>query len=171
MKRFTPPFLFSTLILCTLSFPVLCDDTQQRENCLTIKQLLAEYESRYKDIRHAKRDYNNITIWQTPIQLIENRCEIWEWSQGKIRYMCSLVLPNESSARLVYDDAKERVAGCLSDKWTISEQERKLAQGHKAIFSNRDHRAIVSLHVIKSDTLFKEEWNTYLFVGDREDQL
>ena len=85
--------------------------------------------------------------------------------------MCSLVLPNEDSARLVYADAKERVAHCLSEQWTPTEQPRKMAEGTKALFSSPDHNAIVSLHVIKSDALFKEEWNTYLFIGDKEDQL
>lgn len=171
MKKITQPILSGALALCVFSSPVLCDEEKQRDNCQTVKQLLSEYDSRYKNVRSTKRDYNNITIWKTPIQLIENRCEIWEWSQGKIRYMCSMVLPNESSARLAYSDAKEKVARCLSDKWVLSEQERKSAQGSKAIFSNADHRAIVALHIIKSDALFKEEWNTYLFIGDREDQL
>lgn len=166
-SRFLPAVVAAS-IFC---LPVLADETRQKENCQTVKQLLTDYKSRYENVRHSKRAYNNITIWQTPIQLIKNRCEIWEWSGGKIRYMCSLVLPNESSARVVYADAKEKVAQCLSAQWTLTEQPRKMAEGNKALFSNPDRKAIVSLHVIKSDALFKEEWNTYLFIGDREDQL
>jgi hypothetical protein len=171
MKKITRTILSSALTLCILSPSAHGDEAKQRENCQTVKQLLLEYESRYKNVRGAKREYSNITIWKTPIQLIDNRCEIWEWSHGKIRYMCSLVLPNENSARLVYKDAKEKIAQCLSNKWTQSEQTRKSVPGSMTQFSHADHRAIVTLHVIKSDTLFTDEWNTYLFIGDKEEQF
>lgn len=161
----------TALLLGASSFPAISDETKQSENCEVVKKLLADHQNRFESIREKKRDYNNITIWQTPVQLVKNRCEIWEWSKGKIRYMCSLVLPNENSARVLYADSKEKVASCLGDQWTLIEQPRKMADGNKAVFSNPAHRAIVSLHVIKSDALFKEEWNTYLFVGDREDKL
>jgi hypothetical protein len=172
-----------SLLLASTSLIFLttaCADKQSRAindaaatmtDCEKIEALVAAHQNGFEKIRFSRQTTNKMDIWRSRYHLVGDRCQIWHWGPGNTDYVCSLISPDEQIARERFDTAKSITRQCLDDNWKLTESNRKIGTGTKAVFARDGNNTVVATHVVETRGLFNTEWATYYFIGDRSDQL
>lgn len=139
--------------------------------CSEVNKLINQHQQGFDQQKGRLLVSNRMDIWQAKLHLVGNDCEIWRWSDGKLAYMCSQVLPEESAALEKYNRAIEFTRQCLGNTWKEESIERQHGRSFRAIFSQAGSITSASVHRIKTEGLFKSEWTVYFFIGNRDQSL
>ena len=139
--------------------------------CEKVMALVDAHPNKFEKIRHNLQSTRQITVWDARYNLVGKNCQIWGWGSGKTDYMCSLTSPNQETAKENFTKAKELTQACLGSNWQLTETPRKVGNGIKAAFSRPNSHTVVALHAVETRGVIKEEWTTYLFVGDANSDL
>ncbi len=168
--RMYPTLNRAVLFLSVASALTACTSWQKAPStaatCEQLQELVADHSSGFQNFRGRASDAKSITVWRSNFHLVGNDCQVWGWGEGRFSYVCSLIEPNEATAQTHFKAAQEKARTCLDSSWSITVGERAMGPGKRADFSHPDKTAVISMVVMPSPALFRDEWRTYYFVGD-----
>ncbi len=171
-------FIYAMLLVCC-SFLIACqsnkgpsEEVLAMEPCEKASALAEAYKTGFEAFKGAYRSKRTIGVWAATTHMVGNQCEIWEWANGNVGYVCEQAMPDEEAASAGYLKAKDQIAQCLGDEWELTEEPRENVTGMRSVFRPRDGQsAAFMLHMVSSKVLYKSEWTLVLGVGDDNQRL
>lgn len=149
----------------------LSSETSEVELCQQVKQLVNQHQTGFKQIKGQLQATKFMDVWEAKYQLVGKNCQIWQWSNGKQAYMCSLTVPNKEQASEKVDKAINFTKKCLGKQWAYENIHRNESDALRSIFSKQGVNTVASIHGISTKGLFKSEWTVYYLIGDRDQSL
>ncbi|NHO64415.1 hypothetical protein G8770_02485 [Aestuariicella hydrocarbonica] len=143
----------------------------QMSNCEKVLALIDAHPSKFVNLRTNLKSTRKISVWDARYQLVGKNCQVWGWGTGKSNYTCNLSSPNQEIAMEHFATAKELTQSCLGNSWQLSERPRKIGNGLKATFTRPDTDTTVAIQAVETNGAIKQEWTTYFFVGDANEDL
>ena len=166
------PSLLSSVI-CILMFAA-CAGTPETEatlsdaeTCDKIKQVIAEYPSKYASFRQGAKTNNPLQqadIWNAETFFPGTECQVWEWANGLANYSCQWRESGEESANAIYDEHKPKLGKCLGDEWSGSE--KQTPNGRQTLYHKHGQKVVISMRVFQDRRALLSPWWTSLEIGD-----
>lgn len=169
--RYLAPIALLTLAGCETQTSEEAETIAKMSNCEKILALVDAHPNKFSRLRMNSKSTGAITVWDARHHLVGKNCQVWGWGKGKTDYMCSKTAPNQEIAMEYFNTAKSLTESCVGTSWSLTERPRKLGTGIKAVFSREDSPTVVSVHAVETKGLLKNEWTTYFFVGDTNDDV
>lgn len=133
--------------------------------CATMKNIVTDYPNGFSDFRKGGSNFNSLTIYSAKAELIRGHCEVWAWGNGDSAYVCTVGAPDPDVAGVRYEQAVEKVAGCLGSQWEPEEKTRERnneAAGKATVFQQKGGRSpSVSVHRVEN----RANQSIYLYIG------
>lgn len=133
--------------------------------CATMQNIVTDYPSGFSEFRKSGSNFNSLTIYGAKKELIRGHCEVWAWGNGDSAYVCTVGAPNPDVALSRYEQAVEKVAGCLGPQWEPQEKIRERndeAAGMATVFQQKGGGApSVSVHRVEN----RANQSIYLYIG------
>ncbi|WP_019025827.1 hypothetical protein [Colwellia piezophila] len=138
--------------------------------CTKLELLKSAYYDDFAQLKEVNIGGRVSNMWKAKYQLFGENCQVFSWGGKQHTYSCSLVAPNEETARNYYQNAKKITQQCLGDEWKLEESERKHDDGMKTTFTNHDakrsEKVTFSTHLVPTSGLFSTTWKIYYYVGN-----
>ena len=144
--------------------PQAATSTDISAQCEQLTEIFNKSINGFKAIREQPDYHNKVTRWQTRYHLIDNSCDIWQWSD-KYSYICSKSVPDQQMADSLYDDAGRIISQCLNNGRLPWQQKQVILdnQGAEARYSI-DGLLRGSLRKVNTGGLFRDSWTVYFRV-------
>lgn len=167
MKKLALILPFSLLLGACEMVPQEPEAIKQMSLCEKVQALVNEHDKQFKTLRTSSPARSrSIAVWDARYHLVGNNCQIWEWGNGNVNYVCSHSTPNKDMAMDLFNKAKDETRQCLEQAWNLEERPRKIGNGLKATFSRPGSNTVASVHAVETRGVFKSEWSTYFTVGN-----
>ena len=133
--------------------------------CATMQNIVADYQTGFSEYRQSASNFRSLTIYRAKEELIRGHCEIWAWGAGDSAYVCTVGAPDPDVARSRYQQAVEKVSGCLGREWLPEERVRERngeAAGVVTVFQQEGGESpSVSVHRVED----RSSQSIYLYIG------
>lgn len=164
MRRMSLPFALLGLSLtgCAMQGNL---QSGTEDPCATLKNIVDDYPTGFSNFRKSSSNFNSLTIYGAKEELIRGHCEVWAWGNGDSAYVCTVGAPDPDVAVVRYEQAVEKVAGCLGQQWLPEERVRQRngeEAGMATVFQQQGKRSpSVSVHRVKD----RSSQSVYLYIG------
>jgi hypothetical protein len=166
-------FILSSILLasCVNQNTKTTDNIMPITNpCTKLTLIKNAYHNDFTQLKDINVNGRVSNIWKAKYQLFGQNCQVFSWGRKQHTYSCSLVAPNEETAKKYYQNAKRVTQECLGEKWHFEEEKRKHDDGMKASFINHgaqpDEKINFSTHLVPTSGLFSTTWKIYYYVGN-----
>lgn len=135
--------------------------------CTKLELLQKAYYDDFSSLKGMKLTSHN--MWKAKYNLFGNSCQIFSWGNQQHTYSCSLMAPDEKTAKEYYQNAKTVTQQCLGTDWQQEESDRRNDDGLKTTFGNSvkdDDKFTISTHLVPTSSLFSTKWTIYYYVGN-----
>jgi len=177
MKSYTKyakyPLILSSVLLasCVNQNTKIATNIMPTTNpCSKLELLKKAYYDDFNQLKEIKINGRASNSWKAKYQLFGKNCQVFSWGGKQNTYSCSLVAPNEQTAKKYYQNAKKITQQCLGEKWTLEETNRSHDNGIKTNFTNHDaqpnEKITFSTHLVPESGLFSTTWTIYYYVGN-----
>ena len=133
----------------------------------TLRNAISDNFNQLKSVAVKGRISN---MWKAKFNLFGEHCQVFTWGGDQHSYSCSLVAPDEESAKRYYQNAKSITQGCLGNEWQLEEKNRTQDAGMKASFTQianqSSEQVTFSTQLVPSSGFFSTTWSIYYYVGD-----
>lgn len=136
----------------------------QQDVCGQINYVLNNSSNGFKAIRTQPNFLNKITLWKSTYQPLQVSCEIWQWA-SRYSFVCSKVLPDQQSARAIYDETNTVIQQCIkSDQAETQLEELPDGKGERTQYLlNGQNRG--STLLVNTRGLFSDDWTVYVLIS------
>ena len=160
------------LVACTtVEDNMLGEKVDSMTACEKVQALVQGHKQGFPALRGQQSTVKYMQIWRAKYHLAGEACQIWGWGQGKFSYVCSILEPNKQVALAHFQTSKETVQACLGQEWQSSEMPRQNGEGLRMDVSKPGEKTTITIMAAATETLMKDEWRTYFFVGDPNDTI
>ncbi len=173
-KRLGKPLVFMTFLVALLSG---CSAFSSKESpltgpssegvqldCQSLSTLFSNSNNGFETIRIRPSYKNKITLWDSRYQLIENSCQIWQWSD-KYSYVCNKAYPDQETAHQDYQQAQDFINQCLGENPGGWYEEQGVLEGRgeetQYLFEGQVRG---SLRKQSTPGLFRDSWSVYFWI-------
>tara|TARA_B100000809_G_scaffold75606_1_gene73315 strand:+ start:190 stop:732 length:543 start_codon:yes stop_codon:yes gene_type:complete len=138
--------------------------------CAKLELLKTAYNDDFTQLKEIKVGGRVSNSWKAKYQLFGENCQVFSWGEKQHTYSCSLIAPDEETAKRYYQGAKKVTQECLGEKWTLEENERVHDDGMKTSFTNYDDKSsekvTFSTHLVPTSGVFSTTWAIFYYVGN-----
>lgn len=134
------------------------------QQCDLLGEIFNKSINGFRSIREQPCYLNKATRWEARYHLIDNSCEIWQWSD-KYSYICSRVVYDKDMVDNLFDEAGRLINHCLNDSHIQWKQQQTVLekQGVETSYSiNGLLRG--TLRKVNTGGLFSDSWTVYFRV-------
>lgn len=134
-------------------------------DCQALATLFSQSNDGFQPLRQQSSYHNQVTLWESRYQLIDDSCQIWQWSD-KYSYVCSRVFPDQQVADQVYQQARAHIASCQgegSHDW--SQQQEDLPEDGKQVQYFFGDQVRGALKAKRITGLFRDSWSVYFWIN------
>ena len=140
------------------------EPVEKKAPCQPLQDVFEKSMNGFQVIREKPQYHHKATLWQSRYQLIDNRCEIWQWSD-KYSYICSKVMPDQETAETVYQKAAHYISQCLQSSPLDWKKAALALEGEEQeVQYSVNGRQRGSLKMVNSSGLFRDSWTVYFRV-------
>lgn len=134
------------------------------QHCQSLTEIFNKSLNGFRSIREDPRYHNKVTHWQTRYHLLDNNCDIWQWSD-KYSYICSKAVPDKQMADNLYNEASKVISYCLN-RSHVPWQQKQVALDDQGIESRYSIDGLMrgSLRKVSTGGLFRDSWTVYFRV-------
>lgn len=138
--------------------------------CTKLDLLKKAYHNDFKQLKEVNVSGRVSNAWKAKYQLFGKNCQVFTWGGDNHAYSCSLVAPDEETAKKYYQGAKTVTQECLGEAWELEESSRIHDEGTKASFTNYTAQpseiVTFSTHLVPTSGLFSTTWTIFYYVGN-----
>ena len=138
------------------------------QQCDQLGEIFNKSINGFRSIREQPRYHNKVTHWQTRYHLINNSCDIWQWSD-KYSYICSEVVHDKEMADSLFNEASRIINYCLNESHIRWQQQQMVLekQGTETQYSI-DGLLRGTLRKVNTSGMFQDSWTIYFRVDSPE---
>ncbi|TMP31715.1 hypothetical protein CWB99_00705 [Pseudoalteromonas rubra] len=115
----------SAVLLSFAACQQLPQDIQQRvdtmSDCDKVLALTQGVQDGFEQLKGAKVSSSLMSAWRPKAHLIENSCQINQYSNGRIAYECTKSLSSEAKTNKEFQSVKNQLNRCLGSSWQSNE--------------------------------------------------
>ncbi|MFK0571989.1 hypothetical protein [Endozoicomonas sp.] len=136
----------------------------EQADCQSLSTLFSKSNNNFETIRLRPSYKNKITLWDSRYQLIENSCQVWQWSD-KYSYVCNKAYPDQETAHQVYQQAQAFINQCLGDNTEGWYEQQGVLDGRgEETQYLLEGQIRGSLRKMNSPGLFRDSWSVYFWM-------
>ncbi len=146
------------------NFSTLHSDDINTAGCDALIKLYSNSNEAFEALRFNPSVKSKVTLWESSYQLINNRCQIWQWAD-KYSYVCNKTYPDQETAYQAYEEAQAHINECLSENPQNWYEQQNVLEGRAEetrYFMNNEERGF--LKKIKVKGLLKDSWSVFLLI-------
>ena len=134
-------------------------------DCDSLIQLFSNNNEAFETLSFNPSVKRKVTLWESNYQLMNNRCQIWQWAD-KYSYACNKIYPDQESAHQSYEQIQAHINQCLGKNPQSWYEQQEFLQGREEetrYLLNKEERGF--LKKIKINGLLKDNWSVYFLIN------